>query len=424
MVFNYLNSIIGFKKIAFITIKKTFYLNFLFISSSSLINAAIGFLFYLIAARYYTKDELGIFIGIISIINIVLLMTRFGLDQSIIRFLPQKYPNSIDLTSILVTTASSAFFMVIILSNIELVSQQLSIVRTHWIVYIILTVINSFFLQLGASLLAMRKGNYYFILNNILILKLIFLIIFSSFGVLGLIFSYMVPYLFSVIIGIIIINSKFKIIFNLKFLKNFFLFSFENYLIAMFMAIPPLLIPIFILNKMGPESTTHYYISYAIVSLLFSITASLASSLYIEGCNRKSIRSPLIACIKITYIFLVISITSLYVIGDRIFIIIASDYIEILSLLKIMSISSFFAVGYQIYFTIKRIEGDIKGITILSLMMSAIIISSSYILMNIYGLIGIGYAWILTYGFSNIIIIYLYKEKIKRLGIRSRNLDK
>jgi len=169
MVFNYLNSIIGFKKIAFITIKKTFYLNFLFISSSSLINAAIGFLFYLIAARYYTKDELGIFIGIISIINIVLLMTRFGLDQSIIRFLPQKYPNSIDLTSILVTTASSAFFMVIILSNIELVSQQLSIVRTHWIVYIILTVINSFFLQLGASLLAMRKGNYYFILNNILI---------------------------------------------------------------------------------------------------------------------------------------------------------------------------------------------------------------------------------------------------------------
>ena len=51
------------------------------------------------------------------------------------------------------------------------------------------------------------------------------------------------------------------------------------------MSAPNMLIPIMVLNVLGAESTANYYITYAIVSILFMIPYAFTTSLFVEGSH-------------------------------------------------------------------------------------------------------------------------------------------
>ena len=62
------------------------YKNSFFLVLSRVINVACGFFFWMIAARLYSVEDVGLATALISSLGLVILFSRFGFDFSLIRF--------------------------------------------------------------------------------------------------------------------------------------------------------------------------------------------------------------------------------------------------------------------------------------------------------------------------------------------------
>lgn len=70
--------------------KDPLYKNSFFIMLTSLSSSGFGFVFWMLAAKLYMKEDVGIATALISSMGMLILLTRFGLDVSIIRFFPKR----------------------------------------------------------------------------------------------------------------------------------------------------------------------------------------------------------------------------------------------------------------------------------------------------------------------------------------------
>ena len=82
------------------------YRNSIFMAATSLFNAGCGFFFWMIAARLYTVEQVGLATALISSLGLIILFSRLGFDTSIIRFYPSEDRGSVIGTSLAVTTAA------------------------------------------------------------------------------------------------------------------------------------------------------------------------------------------------------------------------------------------------------------------------------------------------------------------------------
>jgi len=70
-------------------IKDPLFRNSLFIILASALGGAFGFIFWVLAAKIYPKEDVGIATALISSLSLVILLSRFGLNQSLVRFFPE-----------------------------------------------------------------------------------------------------------------------------------------------------------------------------------------------------------------------------------------------------------------------------------------------------------------------------------------------
>ena len=71
-------------------LKAPLYKNSVFLIASSTSAAGSGFFFWVIAARFYSAEEVGLASAIISAMGLVSLLSLLGFDISLVRFLPER----------------------------------------------------------------------------------------------------------------------------------------------------------------------------------------------------------------------------------------------------------------------------------------------------------------------------------------------
>ena len=70
-------------------LKDPLYKNSFFILLTMVISGLFGFIFWIIAAKFYSQEEVGISTALISAVTLISILSYLGLDQSIIRFFPE-----------------------------------------------------------------------------------------------------------------------------------------------------------------------------------------------------------------------------------------------------------------------------------------------------------------------------------------------
>ena len=85
------------------------YKNSFFIMLTSISNAGFGFFFWMLAAKLYPKKDVGIATALISSMALLVLLSRLGLDQSLIRFFPERDKSSVFGTSAVIRTDNKYF---------------------------------------------------------------------------------------------------------------------------------------------------------------------------------------------------------------------------------------------------------------------------------------------------------------------------
>ncbi|AKB19814.1 MULTISPECIES: polysaccharide biosynthesis C-terminal domain-containing protein [unclassified Methanosarcina] len=384
--------------------------NAFFLMLSCISTAGFGFIFWMLAAKYYSASDVGIATGIISSMTLIVYLSRLGLDYSIIRFFPTHDKCRVFNTSTVIPTFVALIFGSIFIADVHFLSPELIILRSplYALFYFISLASSSVIFMAGIAFVAIREAEFQLYMNLIVGSRVLFLMLFISLGAIGIFYAVGASFFFAFIVALVLIiksgiNPKLEV--DNKYLTDSFNFSAGNYLTGLFMTVPTMLLPIIILNMHLVEQAAYYYIVYGIVLLLFMIPDSISTSLFVEGSNGQSLKKTVIRALIIIFLLLIPIALFLYLYGDWILGFIGQDYVAGgLGVLKLMIFASFFVVVNNVYFAIKRIQKDTKEITVLSGIICVLLIGFSYLLIPTLGILGIGYAWIISYGVGALII--------------------
>ncbi|MGE5472594.1 MAG: lipopolysaccharide biosynthesis protein [Ignavibacteriales bacterium] len=383
-----------------------------------------GFFFWIIAAKLYSSDQIGLAVAIISCMSLISMFSRLGFDVGIIRYLPSTGNKNQMINSCLtITSVVSVLFCILFLAGLDILSPKLIFLRdniSYMIIFILFTVATSISFIQSSVFIALRYSKYsliqiLFATPRILILPLIIM-----YGLFGMYLAYGMGILAASIIGINSISKidktyKFKPSFKKDIFKEIFNYSFKNYISIIFEGIPTYILPLLVVNILGTQQNAYFYIAWCFSSFIQMIPQSTATSLLAEGSNKDSTRKDPIVAIKFIYSLLLPVIVVVFLFGKYILLIFGGEYsANSFNLLKILSIASIPFTLNIIYISIKRIERHIEPVIYMYSFLGIFSIVFSILLVKWLGLNGIGVSWLLV---NSILVIIIWKDIFKLLGL-------
>jgi O-antigen/teichoic acid export membrane protein len=394
------------------------YRNSFYILLTLFFGAVLGFVFWIIAAKIYSQSEVGINTALISAVSLIAVISFLGLDQSIIRFFPERNQFKVLVTSSIVIMFSTILFGIIFVLGINIWSPELALIKNNLLAFFVSLVAFSLTTPTANAFIALRKGKYYFYQNLFMNLRVV-LVFIPFLGSLGIFLSFGISSLIALIFSFIFIyrlkikrTSDEKILkIDWGFLRDSFHFSAGNYFYVLFATIPIYLLPIIVLNVLGSAQTAYYYIAYTIASFLFMISAAFSTSLFVEGSHGESLRKNTIKSLVAIFLILIPLAIILYFFGGYLLGLFGKNYTIGFDLLRVMVISSFFYAICQVYFSIGKVQKNIRDLIIISLLIFILLVGLSYFLMLQFGILGVGYAWIISYFVGSIFVMV----KIRKL---------
>lgn len=400
--------------------RNDFLSNSAYLFSSTIITSIGGLLFWLVAARLYSQQSIGIATSIISGISLIILITRFGFNQSLIRFLPKWDENSLYSTifyllniAVLIGALLTVFTSKYWLSGYQ-ISLNLSITLVVFALASSICGINS------QTMIAKKKPRYFLFQNALLSMRPLFLPMFLIIGgVVGVVLSITIAYVVASIFSMWLVlrmGLSFSS-FDRDFFQRSLSYSGSNYIASLFNRSTSHILPLMMLNILGPKTTAIYYITQTTSSVLEFLPQALSTSLFVEGSHGRSLKNQ----IKLTIIIVtpIISFASVvvYLFGSSILSIFDSSYGSGADLLFIFTINAFFVTIFKITMAKIRVGRDNQFIILLSGLRFALILGLSYMFINWFGLVGVGFGHLVSYCFLTLLIgcEWLYTNKFSNL---------
>lgn len=399
------------------------YRNSIYLMLSTVVMAFFGFFFWIIAARLYSTEQIGLATTLVSIMGLITNFSLLGLNNTLIRYLPKSQQKNEKIntafTLVILTTFVVSLSFVL---GIHILSPKLLFIRQNFF-YSLLFILFMIFYTLQtlteSIFIAYRTTNYILAKNTILsVAKLILPFFLVTLSAMGIFMSFGFASIISFILAFVILIKRFQysyaIVINIDLVKKLAKFSFANYITTFLTGLPTLILPIIITNNINPKTSAYFYIDIMIANMLYIIPLATAQSLFAEGShNEKGIRSHLKKSLQIIGTLLIPAIIITVLFGKYILAVFgkgyASDGFFFLQLLAISGI--FIAINY-LGSVLLNIEHRIGLLVMFNILTASSILLFSLIFLR-FGLVGIGYAWILGQAISSL----LYGYEIKRYFI-------
>jgi len=396
------------------------YRNSIYLMLSTGVMAVFGFFFWMINARLYSAEQVGIGTTLISIMALISSFSLLGLGNSLIKYLPtsDKKNEKIN-TSFMLVGLTSIFISIFFLVFLKTFSPRLLFVRESILfslLFILFIVFSSLNIISENVFIAYRSSKFVLIKNTISsIVKLILPIFLVALGAYGIFMSIgiatAVAFLVSLIFLILRFNYSPKPIIDRIVVKIMTKFSLGNYIAGFIGGLPAMVLPILIINSIGARFSAYFYIDMMIASLLYIIPAATSQSLFAEGSySERELKVHLNKAIKIISLLLTPAILVTFLFGKYILLVFGKEYSsEGVIFLQILAISGIFLSINYIGNSIFYIKHRIKLMILVNFIGASIILSLSIMLIH-QNLLGIGVGWILGQGISSVIYLLFIKK--------------
>ncbi|NJD54597.1 MAG: lipopolysaccharide biosynthesis protein [Candidatus Methanoperedens sp.] len=386
------------------------YKNSLYIMLNSVTGALFGFIFWMIAARYYSSWDVGLATALISSAGIIVNLSSFGLNTGIIRFLPGSTEKTQLFSSIwIVSIAGALIFGFIFLIGIDIFSPQMKFLMNPLVIviFILLLIFQMSSGLFNNALLALRKAEYSFAQNMGLGLRIILLIPLTFAGVLGIFGSLGIAFFASFGIGLFLLyrmNILIKPVLKKNLLNDVFHFSLANYIADFLVMAESAILPILILNVIGAKEAAYFYVAFSIAGLLYAVPNALFISMFIEGSHGMPLRKNMIKALAAAGVIMIPVGIVIFFFGDILLNLFSREYSQnAYEILKLLVLSSFFVVFNALFICVERIRKNIKPIIVINAVLFAVTVIASYFFMQHYGVMGVGMGWIAGQGVSSIV---------------------
>ena len=395
--------------------------NSLFIMLTSASSAGFGFIFWVLAAKLYSAGDVGIATALISSMALIVMLSKFGLDFSVIRFFPvndKSGKSRIFSTAVVITAFFAILFGVIFIAGVDVFSPKLHFLGSTFnaAFYLLFLAAGSGTALACTSFVAIRKASFQFLQSIVVGSRILFLILLVMFGSIGIFSAVGISFFLAIMTAYILLarsGINFRFLIDRDFLNESFHFSAGNYLAGLFIAAPILVLPIMVLNVLGAEQAAYYYIAYAIAALLFKIPYAVSMSLFVEGSHGEALKRTVTRSLFAISLLLIPAAVILYACGSWVLSLVGADYASGgLAVLRMMVVASLFVGVNYVYFAIKRVQKDVKGLVVISGVIGGLLVGLGYVFVVMFGIVGVGYAWLVSNGIgSAMVAVMVWREK-------------
>ena len=398
--------------------------NSYFLMATTVIGSILGFIFWMLVARFYTPHDVGLATALISAANLLVAFSLLGFNFGILRFLPNEKDKKGMINSCLtITFLFSIILSAIFILGINIWSPALSFVRENMIflLFIVVLVFTTALIRLQQTIfIALRSAELSFIQNiTFSVLKLILIVCLVAFGIFGIISSWAIAACIALLFGAFFltprrVKSYLPILtIKKKIIKDMFHISSGNYIAENFAAIPNSVLPLMIINVLTPEMNAYFFMALAISNILITVPVAVNSSLFVEGSYApEQFRNNVIKVIKITFLLIIPAIVGIFIFGDKLLLMFGKVYAKNgFYVLCILALSVIPFTINKLYMTIKNVHLKVKPIICLNVLISTLTIGLSYALMIKIGLIGVAIGYTLSQGIgAAVVLASVWKE--------------
>ena len=393
------------------------YKNAFYLMISTPIASLLGFFFWILVARFYSPDDVGLAAALISTANLLAVFSNLGFNFSLVKFLPDaRNPSSLINSCLAVVFMASLFLATCFLLLLQILSPALLFVRDNvfiFLAFLIISVVWSISPLIDNIFVATRASKFVLARNTIFnTLKIPLAIYFLVFlGAFGIFTSWGIAMVIANILALIFFVRKSLPGFrpapalDKLILNDMLHFSLGNYAAQLLYIAPNLILPLMVVNLLGAQMNAYFYVTLMIAELMFIIPSAVSQSLFAEGSHgEKDLREYIRNSFTFIYLLVIPAILAIFLVGDKLLMLFGGEYFKQgADLLRIFAISSLFLGINMIYMTILRLRKKVKEIIAASGFLAVGILGSSYILlMNNGDILSIGYSWLLFHAILSI----------------------
>jgi O-antigen/teichoic acid export membrane protein len=393
-------------------IRSTIYSNSVYLIAANAVSAGFGFLFWTAAARFYSRQEVGLAAGAVSGMNLIVMISVLGLDYAIVRFLPHES----DATSVINTAFTIGASVVLMLSVFFLVglgvwSPSLQPLRrdalsvASFIVATISMVITGL---LNAVFLArMRSGLILAVSTVFGMVKVLLALAFaaSATGLTVLVGAWAGGTAASVVLGLLWslrgtdgFNYRPRPMVRWAVVRRMIRFASANYLSAVLATAPLYAMPLVVLNLLGAEANAYFYVAASVSSLLAMVPTAVSMTLFAHGSQDNNLTAAqVVGGIRFSLSLLVPAIAMIFLFGGQILLLFGRAYSEGgTQLLWLLSLATLPMTLNMTYFSVRRVQNRMADVLFSLGWILVVTLGLGALLLPRMGLIGAGIVWVVA----------------------------
>jgi O-antigen/teichoic acid export membrane protein len=266
---------------------------FVFLATSAM--AVLGFAFFIAAARLYSPNEVGEGTSFISGTGLISYFALLGLNVTIVRFLPFSTRPSDDInTSLLLVflaglVLSTGYLVLLPVVAPNVASLQGSPVKSA--AFILLSAMVAVNVFADSVFVAYRSTAYSFVVSGVVqgSTKIVLLVVLVGVGSFGLPVSTGAAASVAASINVTILIRRFGLRLrpwiSRAVMRRIFGFSSAHYLANLCNIVPPLVLPVVVVQQLGQEAGGYFYVTFMISNLLYGVAYAICQSLFAEASH-------------------------------------------------------------------------------------------------------------------------------------------
>lgn len=380
--------------------------NSLYLMLSSGIQAALGFAFWVVVARLFSTDAVGVAGSLISASTMIALLSLLGLNTTLVRFLPsaRNFSELISAAFVVVTGCAAAGGLVYVFL-MPVIAPRLRFLQHH-----LIFVLGFLFLSAAASLnlltdsvfIATRRAGYCALTDGVVggLTKIALCVVLAGSGAYGLYTASLGGIAVAAVASIGLITTMLRWRPSLRnllaSLRPLLKFSGANYVSNLFTLLPTAIVPLIVLDRLGAQPAAYYYVAFQMALLLYAAVYAVESSFLAEasqgdtdwrGIRRRSRR--------LAIILFVPSGIALAVAGRWVLLIFGSTYSDHgAGSLEFLALAVIPIAAYNWALTVLRIAGRLRALVLSNAVYCIAICGSAWVL-STHGLTALSAAWLI-----------------------------
>ncbi len=378
--------------------------NSLYLILSSGLQAALGFVFWIVTARLFSTSEVGTASSLISATVLIAYLALLGLNSTFVRYLPTAPDRDALITAgILLVAVCGGGMGFLYLALTPFLAPRLTFVQHSpalAVGFLLLTAAGGVNLLTDSVFIAARKAGYNALVDGGVggITKIAAAIVFAGTGSYGLFCAsatgFVSAALASVLLITTVLDGRPSLRNPLRAVRPLLRFSGASYVGNILNLLPNLVVPLIVLDRLGASSAAYYFVAFQVATLLYSAAYAVEQTFLAEGSHtdavwgdllRRSRRVLVTLCLPACVVLILAAHWLLLAFGTK-----YSQH-GTLSLILLAAAALPLAVNNWLQ-TLLRLLGQLRAIVISNTMYAAAICGLAWLLAG-HGLTALAAAW-------------------------------